>query len=194
MFAIITQDPAYHQFAGPRWMLVVSNLPFLIVGLAGLRRATQSWIARVFFLAVAATAFGSAWYHLHPDNPSLFWDRLPMAVGFMALFALTIGERFGLPLIAAGAASVVWWRISGDLLPYALVQFVLLPVIPALRRSLVTAILCYAAAKIFELLDTRIWALGHIVSGHTLKHLAAAMATCFVISAFGGEVQAVQAS
>jgi hypothetical protein len=34
----------------------------------------------------------------------------------------------------------------------------------------------YALAKVLEALDRPIYNLGHIISGHTLKHLAAAMA------------------
>src|ERR1051326_213995 len=106
MLPVITQDPAYHEFAGPRAMLVLSNVPFAVIGILGLCRAARSWTARVFFAAVTATAFGSAYYHLQPNDQTLFWDRLPMAVGFMALVALVIGERFAVPVIAAGVASV----------------------------------------------------------------------------------------
>ena len=38
----------------------------------------------------------------------------------------------------------------------------------------------YALAKLFELYDHAIYSAGHILSGHTLKHLAVA-AACFVI-------------
>jgi hypothetical protein len=39
---------------------------------------------------------------------------------------------------------------------------------------LVAGLVAYTAAKGLELADQEIFALGHIVSGHTLKHLAAA--------------------
>jgi len=35
------------------------------------------------------TSFGSAYYHLAPDNDRLMWDRLPMAVAITALVAAT---------------------------------------------------------------------------------------------------------
>jgi hypothetical protein len=35
---------------------------------------------------------------------------------------------------------------------------------------------CNVAAKLFELFDKQIYALGGIVSGHTLKHLSAGLA------------------
>jgi hypothetical protein len=34
----------------------------------------------------------------------------------------------------------------------------------------------YVLAKVMELLDRQVFALGHLVSGHTLKHLAAGVA------------------
>ena len=39
----------------------------------------------------------------------------------------------------------------------------------------------YALAKTFEALDPQIFALGGVVSGHTLKHLAAAAAAAWLL-------------
>jgi hypothetical protein len=204
----IAQNPAYHDFADRRTILgipnclnVISNAPFALIGILGLLAAEKTRMARAFFLAVTATAFGSAWYHLRPDDQTLFWDRLPMAVGFMALFALVIGDRIDrragellcLPLIAAGIASVWYWRETGDLRIYGLVQFFPLLAIPAMMLlfpsnyagagNLAAAIGCYATAKLLEALDAPVFALGGVVSGHTLKHLAAALATVWVLRA-----------
>ena len=38
----------------------------------------------------------------------------------------------------------------------------------------------YALAKVLELLDKPILEMGHVVSGHTLKHLAAEAAGCWI--------------
>ena len=100
----IPQEPGYHQFAETRAVLgvpngldVLSNLAFAVVGLAGialvvsrgraLRDPRERWPWLVFFAGVTFTSLGSAWYHLAPSNASLVWDRLPMAVGFMALLS-----------------------------------------------------------------------------------------------------------
>jgi len=146
---------------------------------------------------VALTTLGSSYYHLAPDNARLVWDRLPMAVGFMGLLTALFAERVSLtaakwlfvPLLAAGAASVGYWHWSelqnaGDLRPYLLVQFgsllvvvLLLVLYPARYPGtgyLVAGLAAYAAAKGLEVADRPIFALGHMVSGHTLKHLAAA--------------------
>jgi hypothetical protein len=105
----IAQDPQYHSFADQRTLLgipnfwnVASNLPFLLVAAFGIRafRSSAAFInnwERVAYAAllcgVALVAFGSGYYHAWPDNATLFWDRLPMAIVFMALLATTIGER-----------------------------------------------------------------------------------------------------
>ena len=101
----IPQDPAYHHFADDRllWGIpnlwnVLTNLPFLVVGTIGLRYclrtkprfAASSWM--VFFVGVALVSFGSAYYHLAPNNSTLFWDRLPMTVAFMSLLIAIIVE------------------------------------------------------------------------------------------------------
>ena len=208
------QDHAYHAFADTRTLLgvpnfwnVASNLPFLVVGAWGLSFVSRnprvvvplrySWV--VFFIGILATTFGSAWYHLSPDNPSLGWDRLAMTIGFMSLFALVIGEyvsvswahRLLAPLVLLGAASVYYWLATesqgaGDLRPYALVQFLPLLLIPVimyrhrarsdLGRYLVGVIVLYAAAKVFEYYDARVYAVGQFMGGHAIKHVLAALA------------------
>lgn len=154
-------------------------------------------IAYLGFLLVGP---GSGYYHWNPNNAALVWDRLPMTFGFMALFAMVIAERIDvktgirlLPvLILLGMASVFYWDITesagrGDLRLYAWVQFFPAIAIPLMlvlfpsrytgTRYLVWMIVWYAAAKVLEHFDKEIFALlNHAVSGHTLKHLAAALA------------------
>jgi hypothetical protein len=221
----IAQDLAYHNFADrravagiPNFLNVISNLPFAFVGAAGLffllgGKATREgsfitrrevWPYAIFFLGVALTSWGSSYYHLSPDNERLVWDRLPMTLGFMTIFAATISERVNLrvghyalvPLLAAGLASVLYWRITeaagaGDLRFYAIVQFYPLIAIPLLLAlfpprytrgaSLVGALTVYGAAKLLEMADSAIFSMGQIVSGHSLKHLAAAGAAYWIL-------------
>jgi hypothetical protein len=212
----IPQSQRYHCFADqrpflgvPHFLNVVSNVPFAIVGAAGMcfLWSTSAWrrggpvedatvraAYGAFFFGVFWTAFGSTYYHLDPDNRRLMWDRLPMSVAFMGLFAAIIAERIDLragkvlllPLLAAGVWSVLYWRETDDLRPYYYVQFfplAALPLIlvlfpPAYTRTgdLILALGWYVAAKFCETpLDATIYHAGHVVSGHTLKHLGAAM-------------------
>jgi len=223
----IPQDPAYHRFADnrplgmvPNGWNVLSNLAFLLVGgygalrvlempagpTAGFIESRERWPYALFFAGVTLTGIGSAYYHWAPDTPRLFWDRLPMTIGFMAFLAAVVSERIGVtagllllgPLVAAGAGSVIFWRAGelnggGDLRFYALVQF--LPALLILLMlwqfparytgggSLLVVLGIYAVAKLFEALDGTIFSWGHWLSGHTLKHLAVALAAWWVAHA-----------
>lgn len=211
----IGQDPAYHAFADqrtiaqiPHFWNVISNAPFLLVGAFGLRawrRARwQHHQDRWPWLVVALSGFligiGSGYYHANPNNQTLFWDRLPMTLGFMGVFSAVIAERVHAragwlllgPFLLWGIVSVEWWRRSelagvGDLRMYALVQFYPMLAIPLIlwlfpprytaSHRIWQMILWYVAAKILEALDLPIHrALGVQMSGHALKHVAAAMA------------------
>jgi hypothetical protein len=200
----------------PNFLNVASNFPFALVGLMGLwyllrkdgremfLHSHERWAYAVFFLGVAFTSIGSSYYHLAPDNDRLFWDRLPMTLGFMSVFAAVISERVNVktgfrmlaPLLAAGLASVLYWRMTeargeGDLRLYAIVQFYPLLAIPLLLGlfpprytrggQFLAALAIYGAAKVFELADALIFSAGHVISGHSLKHIAAAASALWIL-------------
>src|SRR5512134_3126651 len=160
----------------------------------------------VFFAGVALTSAGSAWYHLAPDDARLVWDRLPMTIAFMSLIAAVVQERISVragaallwPLVLLGLASVAYWRWSAlagfeNLRPYLAVQFGSIAVVLAvslLYRSRYThgAVIfllagAYGVAKVMEVYDRQIFELGGWVSGHTLKHLAAAVGVYLLLRA-----------
>ncbi len=213
--APIPQDPAYHNFIDTRLLFgvdnfwnVASNLPFLLVGAAGLyfihRHRSAVCVPGlesayyVFFVGIFLTAFGSGYYHLVPGNGTLVWDRLPMTIGFAGLFSIIVGEfvsirvarRLLLPLLVVGLASVAFWawteaRGAGDLRPYAIMQFLPMLLIPVILLSYrpVTGtaryfwwmFVFYFIAKLFEQFDAAIFGIGNLISGHSLKHVAAAL-------------------
>ena len=222
----LPQPQSYHHFADDRTVLgvpnclnVVSNLPFLIVGVWGLWfvgssrvgsggpliQRVECWPFVLFFLSIGLTGLGSAYYHLRPDNNRLVWDRLPLAAALMSLFAAVLAERidvkFGvgslLPLVVLGIGSVLYWHLTelqgrGDLRLYYFVQFYPMLALPLLllllpprytrTSDLFIALGWYVLAKGCEHLgDKAIYALGHVVSGHTLKHLAAAAGAYWVL-------------
>jgi hypothetical protein len=85
---------------------------------------------------------------------------------------------------------------TGNVLPWALVQFggmlgvlvlsLVRPVRGAVGFKLGWVIFFYALAKLFELGDHAIYeATQHLVSGHSLKHLTAALAALPVLQAIG---------
>lgn len=221
LFPPIPQPLSYHNFADHRSWLgisnfgdVISNVPFAIVGVWGLiflfsphgrsfSDPRERWLYVVMFAALILTAFGSAYYHLAPDNARLVWDRIPINIVFMALLSSVVAERvsvrLGLALFpvfqVAGIASVLTWhagelRGHGDLRFYAAVQVyavlilllaLLLPPKYTRGSDFVVVVGFYALAKILEGYDRQVFALGHIVSGHTLKHLAAAAASYWIL-------------
>jgi len=158
----------------------------------------------VLFAGIGLVAIGSAWFHLAPTPATLVWDRLPMAVIFMSVFGITIAERIDmragralfLPLLALGISSVLYWRHTeaigkGDVRFYFLIQFfpmlavpILLLLFPARYTRTADLAVClawYALAKVFELGDARVFAATGIVSGHTLKHVAGALASVWLL-------------
>lgn len=216
----ISQPKSYHLFSDTRYFFgtnnlfnVISNIPFLIIGIIGLILEKKKIIKeisstipvyRILFVGVFLTGMGSGYYHLAPDNQTLVWDRLPMVLVFAAFTASVLAEHLeGLSLkktfyllLLLGAGSVIYWHVSetggrGDLRPYLLVQFlpmILLPVVLLTHNSRYTrrweiwwVLGCYGLAKGFELCDWAIYQLGGLISGHTLKHLAAATALLFLL-------------
>jgi hypothetical protein len=125
-----------------------------------------------------------------------------MAISFMAILAITVEERVNatagavllLPLIAIGVLSLLLWRWTGDLRLYVWVQFFPCLALPVLFLVLppkysgtsywLVAAALYALAKLFEFYDDAIYSAGSILSGHTLKHLAAAAACVAILRYF----------
>jgi hypothetical protein len=193
-------------FSGiPNFADVISNLSFLLVAAGGLRliltdeqtilkNSALRMLWAIYFLSIFLTAIGSAYYHLAPDSARLVWDRLPITLTAMSLLAIVIAERISLttgiclliPLLCLGIVSVLLWQKDDDLRLYGFVQFspvVLAPLIFALfpsprkeGRYLAGMIAWYALAKVCEAGDKLIFDSVQFVSGHTFKHLLAAVA------------------
>ena len=215
----LTQPGHYHAFADQRSWLgvpfaidVLSNLPFAGFGLAGLlylRRlpatrygAAQRSLAALFFGGLLLTAVCSTWYHWQPDDAGLAVDRIGMAAAFAGLLGLAVAGRISaragvltaLSVLLLGPLSVWVWAASGNVLPWAVLQFGAMALLLALAwvRPLPSAlavawaivILIYALAKVLELGDAVVYAWsGALVSGHTLKHVVAALAAWPVLRA-----------
>ncbi len=158
----VAQDLEYHLFSDrnmylgiPNTLDVLSNIPFIIVGVYGLiamKKLNSAHVSGIyktvsllFFLGLILTGLGSGYYHLAPSNETLVWDRLPMTLSFMAFFAFVLSvhlsERLGRvllwPLVVLGISSVLYWAHTesinaGDLRFYAVVQFLPMILIPAI--------------------------------------------------------------
>lgn len=183
------QDPAYHHFADTRAIAgipnawnVLSNLPFLIIGVLSLMTARRDAALVVFGIGLVLTAFGSAFYHWSPNDHTLLYDRAGMVVALMAVVALLVDSTRVLVIAEViGIGSLIWWQVNGDLRMYGVVQFFPGLLILARKRwELSLVLVFYALAKVCESYDRPIYDALQAISGHTLKHFAAAAAT-FVI-------------
>ncbi len=217
----LPQDPAYHNFADqrsifgiPNFMDVVSNVPMFFIGIYGLNWSirtinrrftlTEKYLPLILCLGILTASFGSAYYHLSPDNTTLVWDRLPMTLMFMPLFALLIYDFISpgtgaialLILVPLGILSVLYWHYTesigqGDLRLYAFVQFFPMIAAPFILwlyprkvpyiRTIIFILLWYTAAKIFEYYDQVVYNLSGSWSGHTIKHILGAVSLLYVI-------------
>ena len=188
-------------FGIPNFFDTVSNLLFSFVGMTGSwfvyknvrKEARYSWLT--LFAGVTLVSFGSGYYHWNPNDSTLVWDRLPLIMGFMGLFSALLTEFINpklekfllVPAVLLGALSVLYWHYVGDLRFYIWLQAVTLLAITAviimyqgrftLRRYLLYTFGFYILSKFAEFSDRTIYsATNNILSGHTLKHILAALA------------------
>lgn len=217
----IAQPAGYHDFADqtiafgiPHAADVLSNLGFALIavwgwiGLAPAKRhpdMRSGWAGYgLFLIGLFLTALGSSWYHLAPDNASLVWDRLPIALacgGLLAGVWSDVQRKESRDLAAwlalAAIASVGWWYFTelsgqGDLRAYLLLQALPILLIPlwqwtyklpgADRLAFGAALALYVIAKFAELGDHEIAATLGAVTGHTLKHLLATGAAALIVA------------
>lgn len=162
--------------------------------------------AWMFFAGLILTAAGSVFYHLQPDGLRLAADRAGMAVAFAGILGVAVCDRVsarvGWPaawfMLGGGLLAVGVHHETGNVLPWALVQYggmvlvlalaLVKPVAGAIGLKLGWVIFFYGVAKLFELGDHAIYeATQQLISGHTLKHLAAALAALPVLLALVGQ-------
>ena len=206
----------------PHALDVLSNLPFAVMGAWGLwwlRRVpldrlgtAQRGLAGLLFIGLIATAFCSSGYHLDPHDAGLCIDRVGMSLAFAGLLGLAAADRISaragvalaaLVAVAAPATALVAW-LGGNMTPWAVLQgggLVLLAAL-ALRRpqpralgfSIIGVIAFYAVAKALELADAPVFALTQqLISGHSAKHLVAALAGWPVVRALQSLAQGAPA-
>ena len=222
----ISQDLNYHEFSDtntfislPNALNVISNIPFIIAGSVGLlsllgvsKYSIQVLDANklsyfALFTGLILVGFGSGYYHLNPNNETLVWDRIPMTIAFMGLYAIIISEYISeklgkfllIPLLLAGVCSVMYWWFSemngaGDLRFYAMVQFFPILTIPIIllcfngkyshARGYWVLIMAYVGAKVFETFDYQIHQFIGGISGHSIKHVLPALGVYYLITAY----------
>lgn len=209
------QDPTlYFQFADTRriWGLdnfwnVFSNVLFLHVSLLGFILFIRNYHAYdlglwesflILNVSVFLTCWGSSYFHLRPSEQTLFWDRLPMSLGFAGLVSFIFADRVTdryirvlMPILMFLSAASVFCIDHGpkDIRPYIVVQYGSLMaclIIMLLNRRgrlsnkiIYMGLALYGFAKVCEYFDQLIFDY-FFFSGHTLKHIIAAMAVLLI--------------
>ena len=212
----LAQDLHYHSFANDNSVFgiangwnVLSNIGFILCGIFGfqliVKHNIKSIIIWALFIGIFLTGLGSAYYHYHPNNQTLVWDRLPMTIVFTAFFAQLYSWYFSektafyiwIASLVIGIFSVSYWQYTesigkGDLRLYAIVQFLPMLLILAilfihsnknsfLWKPLSMVIIWYIIAKFLEHYDQELFILTNTLSGHPFKHIAASIATFYIV-------------
>ena len=219
----------------PNALDVLSNLPFALLGVLGLRALGQleqrhetCWpraaetlplntldCAWLFFAGLIVTAAASTFFHLQPDVLRLAADRAGMAIAFAGIVGVAVCDqvspRAGWPAawfaLSAGLLSVAIYHESGNVMPWAVLQFGGMALLvglalsgprrdspPTLGLRLGAVVAIYALAKLFELADAQLFtATGGWLGGHAVKHLVAALAALPVLLAVRKLIRAAPA-
>ena len=224
MLAPIPQDTCYHNFADSRTLYsvsnfwnVLSNIPYFLVGLYAFYNIFVSealvYESKMkagyiyFFTGITLVSLGSGYYHLDPNNDTLLWDRLPMSITFMSVFAIIISEFIALeegkkllyPLLFLGVFSVIYWAYTeihgyGDLRLYFFIQFfpiLIIPILLVFFQPTFTLVQgywyllgSYGLAKICEHYDEALYEMLGFISGHSLKHIISALGLYLLIQVY----------
>ncbi|MBD0295090.1 MAG: ceramidase domain-containing protein [Flavisolibacter sp.] len=214
----VPQSQTYHHFADqrgawgvPNFLNVITNLPFAFVGFWGLYVASRlkenrlKAIVFTLFIGFLLLSVGSGYYHFRPNNDTLVYDRIPIAVIILSFFVFIIYDRVDskkgftafILLNLLGILSVIYWIGSehigrGDLRWYGMAQFFPLIAIPLVMflyksafnpwKEILLIYLFFGLAKFTETFDKEIYHwLGTTISGHSLKHLLMAAAGYIIV-------------
>ncbi|KAK7831216.1 hypothetical protein CFP56_027569 [Quercus suber] len=189
----------------PNTLNVITNFPFLVVGVLGFVLCLQRnffniilrgelWGWALFYAGTAGVAFGSAYYHLKPDDNRVMWDTFPMMIAYSSLFSSFIVERMGekiglsslFALISFAFLSTAYGIKYNDLrlcMAFQLIPSVAIPGMMYVFRPKYThsrywlfAAGIHVLAKFEGVADRKIYRVNrYIISGHSLEHLCLAM-------------------
>ncbi len=188
------------HFGIPNIWTVITTSGYAYLGAYGLIRRSQfpesyRTLGTIFAFAILGTGFGSSYFHYNPNPSTLFWDQLPMSIGFASFAGMVIADRvcvktgriLGYLLTVVGPWSV--WNIyfgNGETFYYICLQFgtllfallvIALTRAAKMKTSLIFfGLIAYVVAKVLETYDGPIFDALGFISGHSLKHIAATIA------------------
>lgn len=192
-------------FGVDRFFDTLSNIGFFLVGIIFFYKIYNAnefdinlWLVAIGSILVC---FGSGYYHLLPMDSRLLWDRLPISLVFCGILCYSVHannlikeswiSKVNIGYLVFSICSVLIWYVGALygknwLGPYVFIQFggLILLVYIALtgknkkfNKSIYAVLFMYVLAKICEHFDVLIYQItNEFVSGHTLKHIFAAVA------------------
>lgn len=188
-----------------RFFDTFSNIGFLYVGVLFIKEIFLKDEKDFNLIIIAAGSilvfFGSSYYHLMPEDSRLLWDRLPISIVFSGILAYSLNinqlikskwiHKFNIGYLIFSISSVLIWYLGSLnnenwLAPYVFIQFggMILLIYIALtgknkefNQKIFYVLAWYVLAKLCEHYDDSIYQITQqIISGHTLKHIFAALA------------------
>ena len=175
-------DPHYHNFADKKkYTDILTNLPILIAGYYILSFQNQK--LKILGIHVILLSIASTYYHIKPNNNTILVDLLTISLisALLIMYLLDIqNNHIKILLYLSGIASVLYWKCTGNLLPYSIlwlsVIFLLLYVYydTEYRYESLLIVILIVIIRLVEIYDKQIYKLtNNILSGHSLKHILA---------------------
>ncbi|KAJ7966429.1 Alkaline phytoceramidase (aPHC) [Quillaja saponaria] len=181
----IPRSPKHHLFADMR---------NLLGGLFSISLRGEFWGWALYYAGMAGVAFGSAYYHLKPDDSRVMWDTLPMMLAYSSLFSSLLIERLGqrigmsslFALLLAAFLCMAYERSYDDIrlcMIFQLIPSIAIPSVAFLFRPKYShsrywlwSSGIYLLAKFEAAADRKIYrANSYLISGHSLGHLCLAV-------------------
>ena len=191
-----TIPKSYHNFVDKRkfmgvnnTMNVLSNLFFLYPAIYLLMKQNNDK-TKFLALIIFGLAITSAYYHLKPNNHTIFMDMIFVISLNTLVLSYFVDENLGYLMGILGISSVVLWNVTNDIRPYTLLQIGILIFCcfklyetPA-KDYILPVIGVGISVRLVEMFDSQIYKLTNkLISGHTLKHILATLQIYIVIQA-----------
>ncbi len=191
-----TIPKSYHNFVDKRKFMgvnnamnVLSNLFFLYPAIYLLTKQHKNK-TKFLALIIFGLAITSAYYHMNPNNHTIFMDMIFVVSLNTFVLSYFVDETLGYLIGILGIASVFLWNVTNDIRPYALLQigiliFCCFKLYETPAQDYILPIIGVGiSVRLVEMLDSQIYKLTNkLISGHTLKHILATIQIYIVIQA-----------
>ena len=189
----ISFPQSYHKFIDnrtisgiPNFMNIVSNLAIALPAFYLMKKQKKISFLSINILLLAIT---SAIYHMNPNDNTIFLDMLFVMSINTVVFSYFVNKQVGNFIFILGILSVFYWKKYDDLRFYEFLK-IAIPVYaifmlyknPKVNHYIFPVIILTILIRVSEYNDKEIYKLtGGIISGHSLKHIFAALDIYLII-------------